>query len=46
MIRNFADQIHSGALNDEWPMMSLKTQQVMDACFESAKNDGKLTLVK
>ena len=46
MIRNFADQIHSGTLNDEWPMMSLKTQQVMDACFESAKNDGKLTLVK
>jgi predicted dehydrogenase len=45
MIRNFANQIHSGQLNDEWPMMSLKTQQVLDACFESAKDGGRLTLV-
>jgi len=36
MIRNFAGQIFSGKLNDEWPMWSLKTQQVVDACFESA----------
>jgi predicted dehydrogenase len=45
MIRNFANQILSGKLNDEWPMMSLKTQQVLDACFESAKNGGRLTLL-
>jgi hypothetical protein len=45
MIRNFTNQILSGQLNDEWPMMSLKTQRVLDACFESAKNDGKLTMV-
>ena len=43
MIRNFANQIHSGLLNDAWPMMSLKTQQVLDACYQSAKNGGRLT---
>jgi len=45
MIRNFANQIHSGQMTDEWPMMALTTQRVMDACFKSAKNDGKLTIV-
>jgi predicted dehydrogenase len=45
MIRNFANQIRSGQLNDEWPMMAVTTQRVMDACFESAKNDGRLTLI-
>jgi predicted dehydrogenase len=42
MIRNFADQIFSGTLNDEWPMMALKTQQVVDACLESARQGGKI----
>ena len=37
MFRNFANQIFSGKLNDDWPMWSQKTQQVMDACFESAR---------
>jgi predicted dehydrogenase len=36
MFRNFADQVFSGKLNDEWPMWSLKTQAVLDACFKSA----------
>lgn len=36
MFRNFANQIFSGKLNDDWPMWSLKTQQVMDACYEAA----------
>ena len=40
MFRNFANQVFSGKLNDEWPMWALKTQQVMDACFQSARNDG------
>jgi predicted dehydrogenase len=39
MIRNFADQIFSGKLNDEWPMWALKTQIVLDACLESARRD-------
>jgi predicted dehydrogenase len=45
MIRNFVNQIHSGKLNDEWPMMSVTTQRVMDACLESAKNGNKLILL-
>jgi predicted dehydrogenase len=36
MFRNFADQVFSGKLNDDWPMWALKTQQVMDACFADA----------
>ncbi len=41
MFRNFANQVFSGKLNDDWPMWTLKTQQVMDACFESAQEAGK-----
>jgi predicted dehydrogenase len=36
MMRNFAKQILSGKLNDDWPMQALKTQQVVDMCLESA----------
>jgi predicted dehydrogenase len=42
MFRNFADRVFSGTLNDEWPMMALKTQQVVDACLESARQGGKV----
>jgi predicted dehydrogenase len=45
MIRKFVDQIHSGQLNEEWPMMAVNTQRVLDACFQSAKNDGTLMLL-
>ncbi len=38
MIRNFAKQIHSGKLNEDWPMWALKTQEVVDACLTSARN--------
>ena len=37
MIRNFANQIFSGKLNDAWPEIALQTQLVMDACLESAR---------
>jgi predicted dehydrogenase len=40
MFRNFAAQVRSGRLNDEWPRMALLTQQVMDACWVSARNRG------
>ncbi len=39
MWRNFANQIHSGQLNDDWPMWALKTQKVLDACHASALRD-------
>jgi predicted dehydrogenase len=38
MFRNFANQVFSGKLNEEWPLWALKTQKVLDACFESARN--------
>jgi predicted dehydrogenase len=41
MFRNFADQVASGKLNHDWPMWSLKTQQVMDACLESALHGSR-----
>ena len=41
MFRNFANQVFSGKLNDDWPMWALKTQQVMDSCYASARNDGR-----
>lgn len=37
MFRAFADQIQSGQLNEQWPEMALKTQEVMQACLEAAK---------
>jgi predicted dehydrogenase len=41
MFRNFARQVFSGKLNGDWPMWVLKTQQVQDACFRSARKGGK-----
>ncbi len=45
MWRNFANQIFSGKLNEEWPRWSLQTQKVLDACFESAKGSQVVTLL-
>jgi len=42
LFRNFAEQVLSGKLNPAWPEMALKTQQVMEACFESSFDDGKM----
>jgi len=36
MFRAFGEQIQSGQLNELWPEMALKTQEVMCACLESA----------
>lgn len=37
MFRNFANQIFSGKLNDDWPRWALQTQTVLDACHEAAR---------
>lgn len=37
LFRNFADQVFSGKLNEDWPEWSLQTQRVVDACMESAR---------
>jgi len=40
MFRNFAKQVRSGRLNEEWPQWSWRTQLVQDACLESARLGG------
>jgi len=42
LFRNFANQIESGNLNEAWPEMAFKTQQVMEACLASAHADGSV----
>jgi predicted dehydrogenase len=44
MWRNLSKQISSDKLNQDWPMWSLKTQQVLDACFESAQKNRAVKL--
>jgi predicted dehydrogenase len=41
MFRAFSDQIRSGSINPEWPRIALQTQLVMNACLDSARQDGK-----
>lgn len=44
MFRNFANQVFSGKRNAEWPMSALKTQQVLDACLEAARKNGRVEM--
>jgi len=44
MFQNFARQVASGQLEAGWPEWTLKTQRVMDACFESAKSGRSVKL--
>ena len=37
MWRNYAKQVVSGKLNKDWPMWSLKTQIVLDACLKAGR---------
>jgi len=41
LFRNFADQVRADSLNETWPQIALKTQQVMNACFDSARADSR-----
>jgi len=41
LFHNFSNQIRAGALNSLWPEMALKTQAVMAACLESARQEGR-----
>jgi predicted dehydrogenase len=41
LFRHFAEQVQSGTLNPLWPEMSLKTQQVMQGCRESSRQQGR-----
>jgi len=44
MWRNFATQVLSGKLNPDWPMWALKTQKVLDACHEAAREGRPMKL--
>ena len=44
LFRNFANQVSSGKLNGDWPMWALKTQQVLDACYASARKNRPVKL--
>jgi predicted dehydrogenase len=41
MFRNFSNIVLSGRLESEWEKFALATQKVVNACLESARNDGK-----
>jgi len=45
MIRTFAQIVTSGQLEPLWGDITLKTQQVVDACLRSAREDGKIVTV-
>ncbi len=45
MVRNFAKQVQSGRLSKFWPEVSLKTQQVLEACLESARRDERMVIL-
>jgi len=42
LFRNFSSQVQTGKLNEAWPAMALTTQQVMNACLESARAGGRV----
>ena len=41
LFRKFGGLVLGGTPDPHWPEISLKTQQVMDACLESARNGGQ-----
>lgn len=41
LFRNFSKQVQSGTLNSEWADRAIKTQTLLDACLESARDNGR-----
>ena len=46
LFRTFSDIVLNGKLDPRWGEYSLWTQQVMDACMESARQDGAAVAMK
>ncbi len=44
MWRQFANQISSGNLNEDWPAWALKTQSVLEACHAAARSGSPVRL--
>ncbi|MFK7769803.1 MAG: Gfo/Idh/MocA family protein [Mariniblastus sp.] len=42
LFRNFSSLVLAGKLDDHWPTIALQTQKIMDAVFESAKDNGRV----
>lgn len=40
LFRNFSSIVNSGTLDPQWPTWTLNTQKILDACFQSAQQDG------
>ena len=41
LFRNFSMLVNSGKVDPFWPEVALKTQRVLNACLESARNGGQ-----
>ena len=41
MVRTFSDLVITKSIDDQWPTWTLKTQQILDACFQSAARNGE-----
>jgi predicted dehydrogenase len=41
LFRNFSELVRAGRIDEQWPHIALKTQIVMAACLDSARQDGK-----
>ena len=45
LFRNFSELVIAGEVDETWPHIALKTQQVLDACLASARQDSILVSV-
>ncbi len=45
MFRTFSELVLSGQRDEAWPAWTLKTQKILDACFQSAQNDGDVVRI-
>lgn len=45
LFRNFSQLVLSGKHDPVWGEIALKTQQVLDACLKSAREDGKIVKI-
>ncbi len=45
MIQRFSDIVLTGQTDPQWPKWTLDTQRILDACFQSAANDGREVLL-
>jgi len=41
LFRHFGDLVQSGQIDETWGEVALKTQIIVDACLESARNNGR-----